>query len=112
MIELRTKHSTEVPLLLSAPLCGEVGCKEVVEDVALYTIVLNLTLVVVCRTYLSDSSIVCGIYIKTSLLTDNEVVTFLVPVEVRTILYVSITKHTVGVLTILIIVCPPVWVVE
>ena len=78
----------------------------------LNTIVFNLTTFILCRTLFIYITIVSGVNIKTSLLTDYQVVTFCIPAEVRTILKISITEYTVGALAEFIVVLPPIWVIE
>ena len=102
MVELVTQQQAEIPLLLSTQLSVEVDGEQVVEDVMLNTEVLNLTLVVVCRTNLSHSHVVGGIYIETSLLTECQLQE--VNTELWRELEVCVTIHTVGVLTELIVV--------
>ena len=112
VIELRTEQCTEIPRIVGTQLSCEVGCEEVIEDIVLNTIVFNLTTSILCRTLFRYITIVSGVNIKTSLLTDYQVVTLCIPAEVRTILKISITEYTVGMLLEFIVILPPIWVVE
>ena len=112
MIELRTEQCAEVQRIVSTQLSGEVGCEEVVEDIVLNTIVFNLTTSILCRTLFIYITIVSGVNIQTSLLTDYQVVTLCIPAEVRAIFKIGITEYTVGMLLEFIVILPPIWVVE
>ena len=111
MVELITEQEAKIPLLQSTPLCSKVSSEKVVEDVGLNTRVFDLTLSVVGRTYFSDCLIISGVDILTGLLTENEVVVF-TPIDLRAILDIGITEHTVGMLEELVIVCKPIWVIK
>ena len=111
VVELSTEQQTQIPLLLCTELGGEVSGEQVVEDVALYAVVLNLTLGVIGRTHLSNGHVVSRIDIETSLLTEGQLVV-LTQTEVRRELHVGVTEHTVRVLTEIIVGSPPVGVVE
>ena len=82
VVELITQHEAEVPLSVLTPLCREVDGEQVIEDGALDTEILYLTLGVIGRTQLSDSLIAGGIGIDTSLLTEGQFIV-VAPVQFR-----------------------------